>query len=738
MAKSKLDTSYDKNLTLEQQKTPTVRQNAIAQPIDTSYQNNAGTLYGGHDAGWWQQQYSSQSSDETRNMVRKAADYYGYKIDENTKLNNTNTVGTYGNYMNVAANSQGAIPTVQSYSANSPQVAAYTSQSQTQDGTTTPVGTDSAPVDSYEEFLRKRGETYKENLDRQKQMIEDRKQKALEQAELQRQQTEQNAEQERERSVIDARSSYEQNKATYGAQAETLANMGLTGSGYSDYINAQAYANQRAETQNANANAEQTKNNAKYVADNAKLEIEQNAGQNKLSAETSYAENMANNDAAIAQYRQQKEEEKKNAYSELLNYANNGTYDSEQLKNLGGKYGLSEEDITSLKDAALKYETNRQNENYNKLLGEADVSGFESIKSALNKGDITQEQYNNLVTEYQKYYYDSYSSSVESDFSAVSTSEIDKAYNRGYISQEQYNNLKTQYNNGVLNAITAATIFVSNGVDIGEDKAKAVVDELKKSGWLTDEVKSQLDSKLSSAFAKDDDGGGCYASGTLITMADGSLKVVENVIEGDNVLTFNHFTGEVNTAPVSLVFSDEEKSNDIIYLNFEDKLGIEVVYGHGFYDIDLKKYVVININNVHDFIGHKFACLYGDNNQLTLTDCKLYKKNTKAYSILTAGNFNCFAGGLLSITDDGNKPAGILKGFYNLFECDENYIYSPDEISRDINVYGLAQYEDWKDIVTEEQFIMFNGKYLNIAIGKGLVTKDEVVVYINKFLTNKK
>lgn len=523
MAKSKLDTSYDKNLTLEQQKTPTVQQNAIAQPVvDTSYQNNAGTLYGGHDAGWWQQQYSSQSSDETRNMVRKAADYYGYKIDENTKINNTNAVGTYGNYMNTAANSQGAVPTVQSYSANSPQVAAYTSQFQTQDGTTAPVGTDSAPIDSYEEFLRKRGEMYKENLDRQKEMIEDQKQRALEQAELQRQQAEQNAEKERERSVIDARSSYEQNKATYGAQAETLANMGLTGSGYSDYINAQAYANQRAETQNANANAEQTKNNANYVADNAKLEIEQNAGQSNLSAETTYAENMANNDAALAQYKQQKEEEKKSAYSELLNYANNGTYDSEQLKSLADKYGLSEADINNLTGAAETYKNNKYKENYANALDNIAQYGSQLDNNYLDnmyKMDlISKEQYEELKSQLSNKIKEDMDNSISSGDATgesiqATIDNVEKYFSEGKITTEQRQSI---YNNYVKSSVSG--VMEKNYGDNYTQKIKDCVnankeiDELYKSGKLSksdyDSIKQTLNAKSKSSC-----NGGWYVQG---------------------------------------------------------------------------------------------------------------------------------------------------------------------------------------------------------------------------------
>lgn len=523
MAKSKLDTSYDKNLTLEQQKTPTVQQNVIAQPaVDTSYQNNAGTLYGGHDAGWWQQQYSSQSSDETRNMVRKAADYYGYKINENTKINNTNAVGTYGNYMNTAANSQGAVPTVQSYSANSPQVAAYNSQSQTQDGTTAPVGTDSAPIDSYEEFLRKRGEMYKENLDRQKEMIEDQKQRALEQAELQRQQAEQNAEKERERSVVDARSSYEQNKATYGAQAETLANMGLTGSGYSDYINAQAYANQRAETQNANANAEQTKNNANYVANNAKLEIEQNAGQSNLSAETTYAENMANNDAALAQYKQQKEEEKKSAYSELLNYANNGTYDSEQLKSLADKYGLSEADINNLTGAAETYKKNKYKENYANALDNIAQYGSQLDNNYLDnmyKMDlISKEQYEELKSQLSNKIKEDMDNSISSGDATgesiqATIDNVEKYFSEGKITTEQRQSIYNNYVKGSVSGVMEKN-YGDNYTQKIKDcvNANKEIDELYKAGKLSksdyDSIKQTLNAKSKSSC-----NGGWYVQG---------------------------------------------------------------------------------------------------------------------------------------------------------------------------------------------------------------------------------
>ena len=211
----------------------------------------------------------------------------------------------------------------------------------------------SGGVDTYEDFLLKQEGFYKELLDKINAQIDQNKQNALQQAES-----------ERERAVIDARSSYEQNKATYGANAERLAAMGLSGSGYSDYLNQQAYATQRAETQNANAQAEATK-----------VAAEKQANSDKLNAELSYAENMQSNAEKLAQYQQKKaedakdeEEQKKQYYADLLTSANTGEYTSEQIASLGAQYGLDEVQISQLQAAAESYEQQKYADNYATIL----------------------------------------------------------------------------------------------------------------------------------------------------------------------------------------------------------------------------------------------------------------------------------------------------------------------------------------------------------------------------------
>ena len=562
-------------------------------------------------------------------------------------------------------------------------------------------------IDSYEEFLEKQKDTYKETLDKTNQLLEEQKQAAL-----------QNAETARQRSIADSRSSYEQNKATYGANAEALAAMGLSGSGYSDYVNSQAYAQQRADTQNANA-----------VAEVARMTAESEANQGKISAETSYAESISQTDAALAKYKQEQADKKDSYYAELLNYANSGAYTAEQLKQLGSDYGLNAAQIQSLTDAATTYNNNKQAEKYNQLLNSSDTSGFDAIKSARDNGEITSEQYNKLVTSYQSYYYDLYSQSVDSDFTMVNTNDIDSAYSKGYITKSQYDKLKDKYNKGLVNAITSASVFYANGSQLDEKTAQAAMDELNGTGWLTDENKKKLQSLYDDAY---NDDGGCFAKGTMITVADGSQVAVENLKVGDAVLVFNHSTGAVDISPISFIFYDGQKEYDVLKLNFEGAASVEVLYAHGFFDTGLRKYVLIDPENVKEFIGHKFYRVVCENGAyrkeaVTLTDFELYRKETECYSVLTAGHINNIVNGMLAVTDD-------IKGLYNVFELDSDYKYDEAQMAADIEKYGLFTYDDWRDYATEEQFDAFNGACLKVAIGKGLVTVEEIVGYINRFL----
>lgn len=369
-------------------------------------------------------------------------------------------------------------------------------------------------VDSYEQFLLKQEGYYKNMYDSMVSLIESNKQSTIQQAEQQRKATEEQAETERQRGVIDARSSYAQNLATYGANAEALASMGLSGSGYSDYLNQQAYATQRAETQNANAQAQATKLNAKYTADAATLAAEQQANSDLYNAQLSYQQNLQSNAQALAQYQQQKAEQEKaeveqrnQYYTALLTAANSGQYSSDQLASLAAQYGLDESQVAQLQAAADKYNSDQQSASYLELLqmisdygADFDVSYLDTF---LSTGDISQEQYDDLMSKYS------------SELAGNDPEAVDDLHEEGKIDDTTYQAQIDKWNNDI---DTSTSFF--NGVDYAT--GTQAYEEVINNPWATDETKEALKASYTRTYANDI-----------------ARELVGNMVIGDSVVDIN-------------------------------------------------------------------------------------------------------------------------------------------------------------------------------------------------------
>lgn len=83
----------------------------------------------------------------------------------------------------------------------------------------------------------------------------------------------------------------------------------------------------------------------------------------------------------------------------------------------------------------------------------------------------------------------------------------------------------------------------------------------------------------------------CVAEGTLITLADGSQVPVENLTGGEMLLVWNLYTGSFDIAPILVIDSDALKQYEVIKLTFSDGTTVDVISEHGFFDVDLNKYV---------------------------------------------------------------------------------------------------------------------------------------------------
>ncbi len=80
-------------------------------------------------------------------------------------------------------------------------------------------------------------------------------------------------------------------------------------------------------------------------------------------------------------------------------------------------------------------------------------------------------------------------------------------------------------------------------------------------------------------------------------------------------------------------------------------------------------------------------------------------------------------------------PGGI-SGLFNIFEVDsETMKYDEAKKQADIEKYGLYTFEEFAEIipVSEPVFNAFNGYYLKIAIGKGIIDLDTLKVLVERY-----
>ncbi len=218
--------------------------------------------------------------------------------------------------------------------------------------------------------------------------------------------------------------------------------------------------------------------------------------------------------------------------------------------------------------------------------------------------------------------------------------------------------------------------------------------------------------------------GECIIEGTLIDMADGSSKKVEDLEIGDMVMAFDHETGKEVASPILCVYSDPRAEYEVVYLTFSDGTRIGLVYEHGFFDRTLNEYVYFTPENAESYLGHEFYGLGG--RSLTLEKVEIAKETVAVYSPVTVMNLNLFHEGMLGIT-------GGIEGLFNIFELDEDMAYDPVKKAEDIEKYGLFTYEEWEGLISEEAFNLLPIPYLKVSMGKGLLGWEDIYRMVDRF-----
>lgn len=303
-------------------------------------------------------------------------------------------------------------------------------------------------------------------------------------AEKARQEAEAQAEIERKRGVVDSDTLYQQQKATYGANAEQLGRMGLNVSGYSDYLNSQAYASGMAYRQAANAQAAESKRQATYQEAISKLEADKARDSALAEADKTYYSTMSKIALQEKADADAKETAQQTKYSELWKLAASGV----DVSTVAKEYGMTDEQITNLglvtTEANQKQELGKNQAAYNNVLTAIYTSSMPltdaDIEVLCKANNITDV---NTIDELKKYA-TTYASAIGADTEDTkpekyegyaSLSDIDKAFNALDITEDEMKQHKEKL---VQNSVNQVNTFITQGDIVG---ANAKADELYNS-----------------------------------------------------------------------------------------------------------------------------------------------------------------------------------------------------------------------------------------------------------------
>lgn len=91
----------------------------------------------------------------------------------------------------------------------------------------------------------------------------------------------------------------------------------------------------------------------------------------------------------------------------------------------------------------------------------------------------------------------------------------------------------------------------------------------------------------------------CLLKGTLISMADGTLKEISAVMVGDKVLSINPETGEQEEDEVTYSDGTEKKYNDNYDLwEFSNNYEVRTTHHHRFYNVERQAFVYLDEFNI--------------------------------------------------------------------------------------------------------------------------------------------
>ncbi len=222
----------------------------------------------------------------------------------------------------------------------------------------------------------------------------------------------------------------------------------------------------------------------------------------------------------------------------------------------------------------------------------------------------------------------------------------------------------------------------------------------------------------------------CLAIGTPIAISDGNGGYTYKNIEEldpdvDKLYVLNHDSGELVKTEIFDLWMFPGPKTGAFTLHFEGDVDVTVVGGHCFFEYEANKYVNITAENVQSYIDAEakfYDALDTENHWKKLISVTFVDEAVDTYILVSKTHLNTLANGMLSNVD------GLYGVLCNIFDFNENDVtYNAQQKADDITTYGTWEYDDEHfHYVNQNTYYAINLQYLSVAIGKGLLTPEEL------------
>lgn len=232
--------------------------------------------------------------------------------------------------------------------------------------------------------------------------------------------------------------------------------------------------------------------------------------------------------------------------------------------------------------------------------------------------------------------------------------------------------------NGGTNTEDGTPIYMFDSVTTGDQSVTAPMTSGGSTGYYMVFVTNDAGTGYSAVFAVMN-AEPCFAQGTLVTLADGSHKAIEDICYADDLLVWD-FDHGVYASSKPIWIKHEEQSEKFHVLTFSDGSELQIVGHHHIFNKAAKRFT----HTMHDDTPLGTTTINTKGEEITLVAQRVVEESVTHYNVWTDYHLNMYANGVLTSNRFNNvypiedmkfvKDAVTLRSVEEFFGIDAKWI----------------------------------------------------------------